>query len=318
MNNVLTVASLATVFIGTFYPLFAEMTAGAKISVGAPYFNAVYLPFMGLTLLLMAPASRLPWKKGDLKGALAGLWPVGVAAAALGAIALFVAAPRSSAAAAGVAVAAFAGGGAVLDFARRVRMFERGAPARIGALPRSYLAMTLAHFGLAVAALGVIGAGAWKQEIVSYANIGDVIRLGRTEARLDRVERRDGPNYDSEIAIFSIKSNGRPLGVVEAERQFYPVRGMQTTEAGILTRATGDYYFTIGEHKEGRGHVVRAWTHPLVLWMWIGAGIMAAGGAVAWLGRSGVGAKTSRTASGQSAARSQMVQSARSPADAGV
>ncbi|NWG71502.1 MAG: heme lyase CcmF/NrfE family subunit, partial [Parvularculaceae bacterium] len=281
VNNMLTVASLATVFIGTFYPLFAEVATGAKISVGAPYFNAVYLPFAGLTLLVMAPAAMLAWKRGDLKRAIRQLWPAAAAAAVAGVLGLIAVAPKSIAAAAGVALAVFAGCGALLDFLRRVRVAEMGAAARLRALPRSYLAMTLAHFGLAVAAIGVVGAGAWKEEVVTYAKVGDVIRLGRIEATLASVETRDGPNYESEAATFRLMRGGRAIGEVVSERRFYPVRGMQTTEAGILTRAFGDLYFTIGEFKEDSGHVVRAWSHPFVIWMWIGAGLMAAGGAAA-------------------------------------
>lgn len=281
VNNVLTVASLATVFIGTFYPLFAEVATGAKISVGAPYFNAVYLPFMALALLVMAPAAGLAWKRGNLERGLRNLWPAGAAALVMGTLAFALAQPKSAAAAGGVGLAVLAGGGALLDLVRRVRFRASGAGARLGALPRSYVAMTIAHFGLAVAAIGVIGAGAWKQEVITYANVGDVIRVGGVDAKLASVVGRRGPNYESEMAVFNLTRDGRALGEVRAERRFYPVRGMQTTEAGILTRAFGDYYFTIGEFQEGRGHVVRAWSHPFVLWMWIGALLMAAGGAAA-------------------------------------
>jgi cytochrome c-type biogenesis protein CcmF len=280
VNNALLVAACFTVFIGTFYPLFVDVLNGDKISVGAPYFNAVFLPFMALILLIVAPASALAWKTGKLGVALKRLWPAFAASLAAFTVALSVASPRSVIAASAVLLATLTGAGVALDFARRIKLHEKGAGARVRGLPRSYFAMCIAHVGLAVAAFGIIGASAWKLETITYAQIGDAIPLGRFQATLKAVTELDGPNYVAEAAHFDLTKDGRSLGAVVAERRFYPVRGMQTTEAGIRTSPGGDIYITIGEHQEGRGWVVRAWRHPLVIWMWVGAAMMAIGGAV--------------------------------------
>jgi cytochrome c-type biogenesis protein CcmF len=287
VNNVIMVASCATVFIGTFYPLFVDVMSGEKLSVGAPYFNLVFMPFMAFALLIMGPAATLAWKKGSVRDALSRVWPAAIVAIAALVLTLFIAAPRLVAAAAGVGLAVWAGGVAVLDFARRVRLFEKNAFARIGALPRSYLAMLTAHLGFAILAIGVIGVGVYKSETIAYAREGDVVSVGGFDAKLVSVVESQGPNYVAELSTFDISKDGRTLASLTAERRFYPVRGMQTTEAAIATDLAGDLYLTVGEFNEGRGWVVRAWRHPLTVWMWIGAALIALGGFVGMAGLAG-------------------------------
>jgi cytochrome c-type biogenesis protein CcmF len=157
----------------------------------------------------------------------------------------------------------------------------KDATARMGSLPRSYVGMTLAHIGLGVVALGVIGAGVWRTETIRLMRIGDVIEVGAYEAKLSEVVQSEGPNYVSEQARFNILKDGRRLRDMTAERRFYPVRGMQTTEAAIWTTLAGDVYLTLGEQSQVGGWAVRAYYNPLVFWLWFGAGVLAIGGATA-------------------------------------
>ena len=132
--------------------------------------------------------------------------------------------------------------------------------------------------------IGVIGVGGLKAETIVYAREGDVVSVGGFDARLVRVAQTQGPNYVSEFAHFEISRDGKSLPAMAAERRFYPVRGMQTTEAAIATDIAGDLYLTVGDFNEARGWVVRAWRHPLTIWMWIGAGLIALGGVVGMAG----------------------------------
>ncbi len=273
VNNMVLVAACATVFIGTFYPLFVEAATGEKLSVGAPYFNIVFPPFAALSFLIMAPAARLPWKRARLGEVLKSLWAAGLAGLAALLIAAFIASPKSAAAIVGAAAAVWAGAAMLFDFAKRARRTG------IGKLPRAYLAMSAAHLGVAIVAFGAIGAGAWKSETVVYAEVGDKISIAGFEATLASVDEIRGPNYAAERALFHIAQNGKASAPIIAERRFYPVRGMQTTEAGIRTGLMGDLYFAIGERND-KGYVVRAWRHPFVLCLWIGAGLMALGGMI--------------------------------------
>jgi cytochrome c-type biogenesis protein CcmF len=280
VNNVVLIAACATVFIGTFYPLFVDVIAGEKLSVGAPYFNIVFPPFAAILLLLVAPGSTLGWRKGNLREALRRVGPAGAAAGAAVLLLSWTSWPKEVAASIGASAAAWAGAGALAEIHARVRPFSTGAAARLSGLPRNFAAMSLAHLGLAVVALGVIGTSAWKSETAVYAREGDVVRVGQVEARLAEVRREAGPNYLSERARFEILQAGSPPRILTAERRFYPVRGVQTTEAAIATDAAGDLYLTIGEYKEGRGWTIRAWRHPLVGWIWFGAAVAAFGGII--------------------------------------
>ncbi len=278
LNNVIMVSACATVFVGTFYPLFVDVISGEKLSVGAPYFNLVFLPFMAVALVIISPAAALAWKRGSIKDALNRVAPAAIAAAALGGIALWISWPKNIAAALGVGLAVWTGGGALVDFSQRARLFEGRALSRFAGLPRSYVAMTIGHVGFAIVAIGVIGAGAFKSETIAYAREGDVVSVGGFDVKLTSVSEAQGPNYASEFASFEVSRDGKPLAPMTAERRFYPVRGMQTTEAAIATDLTGDLYLTIGDYNADRGWVVRAWRHPLTVWMWIGAALIALGG----------------------------------------
>ncbi len=284
LNNVILVAICAMVFLGTFYPLFAEILTGAKLSVDTPYFNIMFPPFAIALFFVLGPGVVLSWKRGDLRAAFIRLWPAGLAAAAALLISFWLAAPRSAAALAGVAFAAWAGGAVFIDLARRIRLGE-AAPAdslrRLGGLPRAYLGMAGAHLGLAVAAIGVVGAGAWQSEAIAYADIGDTMRVGGYDVTLQAVREEEGPNYLSETADFAVARNGRDIRTLSAERRFYPVRGMRTSEAGVWTTALGDLYFSLGERREGEGWAVHGYYKPFAVWLWAGGAMMALGGVIA-------------------------------------
>ncbi len=285
VNNVLLVTMTATVFIGTFYPLFIDVLTGERLTVGAPYFNAVFAPLTLLLLFAMAPGAVLAWKKGRLGAAFRQAAPAAGAAAVAMIIALWMTWPKSAAAAFAAGLAVWAGGGALIELARRVDLFSspKRSLARFAGLPRSFIGMTIAHVGMAVVIIGAMGAGVWRTETVRLMNIGDVISAGGYEATLKSVDEVQGPNFISETATFDISRNGRQLDSFAAERRYYPVRQMQTTEAAIRTTFFGDFYLSVGERQTEAGWAVKAWYNPLVLWLWLGSGLLALGGVVAAL-----------------------------------
>ncbi|MEO0696300.1 MAG: heme lyase CcmF/NrfE family subunit [Pseudomonadota bacterium] len=282
-NNIVVTVACATVFVGTFYPLFAEIATGEKLSVGAPYFNIVFAPFAMATLLVAPIATAMAWRKGDTVASFQRIWPAALAALGGLAIAAWLASPKTIVSLMTAALAVWAVAATGTDLVKRVKPATSGALGRLTSLPRSMIGMSLAHIGLGIVALGVVGVGAWKSDVFVYAQPGDTISIGGHEAVLTRVEDGIGPNYRKQTAHFDIQNDGRTVKQVAAEKRFYPVRGMQTTEAGIWTSAAGDLYFTLGDYNPERGYVIKAWHHPLTIWMWIGAGIMALGGIVsAW------------------------------------
>lgn len=285
-NNILMSVSCITVFVGTFYPLFYEIVSGGKLSVGAPYFNATFLPLMAILFFIIAPAAMLSWKRDTIGPALKRLWPAAIVGLIVLVFALFITWPKQVAATAGAGLAVWAMVGVLIDFVRRTSMGSVGFAAgirKIFSLPRPYLGMVTAHFGVAIIAIGVLGATVWRSEEILFLQPGGNIGVSGYEITLDDVTETQGPNYLSETANFTVNKNGRFQRSLSAERRYYPVRGMQTTEAGIWTTVMGDLYLTIGARNESAGHAVRAWFNPFAVWLWIGGGLIALGGTFAAL-----------------------------------
>jgi cytochrome c-type biogenesis protein CcmF len=146
-------------------------------------------------------------------------------------------------------------------------------------LPRSAWGTAVAHAGVGVTVIG-IAATAWDAEGLATLKVGERIRAGAYEAQLERVVPRQEANYRDDVAALRLFRNGRELGTVETMKRLYVTRGMPTTEAGILTDGLSQVYVSIGEiHPDGRIGM-RMYHKPLVLLIWLGAVVMAAGGAL--------------------------------------
>ena len=283
LNNLLLATACATVFLGTLYPLFLEALGGDKVSVGAPYFNATFVPIMAPLVVAMAIGPLLPWKRADLPGALGRLKAAALLAVAAAFAAVYLHRGGPLVAWLGMALAAWLAAGTLTDWTGRIKLFR--APAgeswrRARSLPRSAYGMTLAHFGLAVAIAGITASAAWKGETVRIMTPGDVADLGGYGYRLDGVETLRGPNYTSDTASFTVLRDGREVARLTPEKRRYDVQRRETTEAAIHTTGIADLYAVIGDPDGRGGWTVRIYHEPLVPWIWAGALLMVAGGAV--------------------------------------
>ncbi len=283
-NNVLLTASCATVFLGTFYPLFIDVMTGEKLSVGAPYFNIVFTPLAALMLALAAAGSIAPWKRAGV-GEIAGrLKYAGAAALAAVVVVAVVAERKLAAGAAGAGLAVWLAAGALTEIAERIKLFKQPLAKtlkRARGLPRASWGATLAHTGLAVFAFGAVAISIWKTEHVALMEEGATADVAGYTVTLKSVETLRGPNYEAERAVFEAsKQNGAPF-TLTGERRFYPVRRMQTTEAAIAPQLFGDLYISFGPNQNGAGWPVRLYFNPFVGLLWWGAAITALGGAVA-------------------------------------
>ncbi len=283
LNNLLLATACATVFLGTLYPLFLEALGGDKVSVGAPYFNATFVPIMAPLVVAMAIGPLLPWKRADLMGALGRLKFVALLAALAAFAAVYLHRGGPLVAWLGMALAAWLAAGTLAEWAGRLKLF--GAPAgdswrRARRLPRSVYGMTFAHLGFAVAIAGITASAAWKGEVVRIMQPGDVADLGGYNYRLDGVETLRGPNYTSDTASFTVLRDGREVARLTPEKRRYDVQRRETTEAAIHTTGMADLYAVIGDPDGHGGWTVRIYHEPLVPWIWAGALLMVVGGAV--------------------------------------
>ena len=281
LNNLLLVVSCAVVFIGTLYPLALEALTGDKISVGAPFFNATFGPLFLLLLLAVPFGPLLAWKRGDLPGVAQRL--MAAAGMALVCIGITFAIVRGGAVLAPfvVGIAAFVIFGALTDFRERSGLFKlplATALARARGLPRSAWGTMLAHLGLGVTLLGVVGETQFSSERIAEMKPGQTISLAGYDLRFERVEERKGPNYRDLVGRFTVLRGGEAIGVLEPSRRTFPSRATTRTEAALLDRRFSQLYLSLGDPAAGGTVAVRLYHKPLVLLIWLGTIIMVIGG----------------------------------------
>ena len=288
-NNMVLTLAAATVLLGTLYPLLLEaLTAGeSRVSVGPPFFNSTFAPIMVPLVLAVAAGPFLAWKRGDLRALLPKLVPAALAATAAIALTFALVPDGPALAPFGIGLAAWLAGGALAEFAGRIRLFAGAGDTwrRLKGLPRSAGGMTLAHLGLAVMIAGITGSSAWRLEMIGTVGIGGTLTEGAYAVTLDRINDGVGPNYSFQSGTLVVRRHGETVATLTPERRVYPVGGQSTTEAGIRTSWLADLYGVIGEPVAAPGEraadnawTVRFYVNPLVPWIWAGALLMVAGG----------------------------------------
>jgi cytochrome c-type biogenesis protein CcmF len=281
LNNLFLTTACATVLIGTLYPLALEVVTGAKISVGAPFFNLTFGPLFFPLLVAVPFGPMLAWKRGDLLGAAQRLLAAGVMG--LFVIALVWAWTRGGSALAPLAIglAAFVVGGAVSDLIERSGLFRvplATAMQRARGLPRSVSGTAFAHAGLGVALIGIVCETTWNSEYIATMRPNDVAKVAGYELKLDGLSPRQGPNFREMIASFTVSLDGQRLAVMTPSKRNFTTRAMSTTEAALLTRGVSQLYISLGDTTAEGTIGVRIYHKPLVLLIWLGPVLMAFGG----------------------------------------
>ena len=283
LNNVFLTVAAGVVLFGTLVPLIVSAFGGA-ISVGAPYFNTVFGPLFGVTLLVVPLGPLLAWKRGDLLGALERLWMVFVIAALIGLAVAWLNGATHLLAAVGFGVAAWVLVGAFAELWSRARFREVGLAVgfqRLAGLPRSTFGTALAHAGLGLTLLGIVSTSAFQSEAILEMKPGDTTTVGGYSVTFDGIRNTPGSNYSEMLATMTVRKGGTVRFIVSPSRRFYTARQMPTSEAGIRTHGLSQFYVTLGgEGRETGSVVVRMWEKPLVTLIWLGALVMMAGGAL--------------------------------------
>ena len=273
VNNLLLSACCATVVIGTLYPLALEAITGEKISVGPPFFNTVLIPIALPLALLMPIGQMLAWKRGDLRAALQRLrvaFALGMLAAAF--YGAWYGTPFLSVVAAGIAVYLVIG--SLSDLALRAK----GSFARLFGLPLSAWGTSIAHAGMGLTLLGLAATG-WGVETIIAMSPSTYYDVGPYKIAIEEISPRNGPNYSEIYAAMAVRYKGQTIAKIEPSKRFYQARQTQRSEAGIVTLGMGQVYASIGESHPDGTIDARLYWKPLVTLIWIGALVMATGGA---------------------------------------
>ena len=277
LNNILLCVAAFVVFIGTIWPLVAELAFDRKLSVGAPFFNLAFTPFMVALGVVLPFGAMLPWKRAKLGRVSRALIPGAVLALALLVLAWAMQTGRSALGPVGLMLGTWLVAGAAVDLWSRT---GRGADrlGRLRRLPRADWGKAVAHAGLGVAMIGIAAMLAWQQEDIRVVDTGDSVEIAGYTLTLDAVNRVEGPNYISTTGEVTLSRNGREIAQLRPEKRFYPVARMPTTEAAIDNGILRDVYVVIGDPQEAGGWAMRSYYKPLANWIWGGSILMALGG----------------------------------------
>ena len=282
LNNLLLAVSSFVVFIGTIWPMVAEMFWGRTISVGPPFFNAAFTPFAFAIAVALPIGAVLPWKRAQLGRAMRLM--SGVALLTIALLGLFYAlgTGRSLAGLITLALGVWLVAGAAVDLWQRTGQGREIAAkfGRLTRLPRADWGKALAHAGLGITFIGVGALVTYQIEDIRVAQIGEEFDVGAYHLTVRDVREVQGPNYISTMAFVEVAKDGRIVDLLTPEKRIYPVAGMPTTEAGIDSGFTRDVYVALGDPQLDGGWAVRTWIKPFANWIWGGAIIMALGGAL--------------------------------------
>jgi len=277
INNVLLVVAAASVLLGTLYPLVIDALGLGKISVGPPYFNAVFVPIMLPILVLVAIGPMARWKHDEPKAIIGKLWPAAVIAVLAGIALPWAAGGWNGAVALGLALVGWMVAALVLQAADRFK--------KPGAATPSWWGMQVAHFGLAVFVVGVTLVSNYQEERDVRMEPGDTVNVGNHQFKFLGVRASEGPNYQAWVGSFELYRHGRLLRTLHPEKRNYGMGTMPMTEAAIDVGLTRDLYVSLGEpltaDKENGAWAVRVYFKPFVDWIWGGALLMALGGFIA-------------------------------------
>ncbi len=279
LNNILLAVSAFVVFTGTVWPLVAEMAFGRKLSVGAPFFEAAFTPFMVVLSLVLPIGAMLPWKRARIGRLVKPLVPAAILAVLIALLAWTIQTNKTMLGPVGFLLGTWLVAGAAVDLASRT---GRGAVAerlaRLKRLPRADWGKFTAHSGFGITVAGIAGLMAWQVEDIRVAQIGEQFEVAGYAVTLTDVTREPGPNYMSTIGHMDVHKDGKLVASLQPEKRVYPVQAMPTTEAGIANGFWRDIYLVIGDPQGGGGWAVRTFIKPFANWIWGGTIIMALGG----------------------------------------
>ena len=282
-NNVLLTVAAGSVLLGTLYPLIVDALGGAKLSVGPPYFNLVFVPLMAPAMFLMGVGPVARWKKASLPDLVTRLrWAFVVSL--ISAVTLpFVFGQWKVLVSLGLLLAIWILATIVVNLWERVRVTSGQLTTfqKLRAQTRSYYGMQVAHLGVAVFIVGITLVTGYQTEKDVHMDVGDTVDAGGYQFRFDGVTNVNGPNYIAGRAEITVSRNGTEIEKMFPEKRNYTASGNVMTETAIDTGIFRHLYVSLGEPAGGGAWTVRVYYKPFVGWIWGGAILMALGGGLA-------------------------------------
>ena len=284
LGNILLTVACAMVLLGTLYPLLDQLIDLGKLSVGEPYFNAVFVPIMLPALVIMSMAPLMRWKNDSFERVAKQMVIPLFVALAVGFSMLFLE-KGSIMVALSIGLATLIVSSVVMSFVARVRN-KGGAFRALKKIPLSFFGMNLAHIGIAIFVVGVTFTESMSLQKDLRMERGDTITLGGYSFTFEGAKSHQGPNYIGyEGAMSVIGPKGEEVAVLTPEKRIYQVRGMPMTEAGIDAGLFRDLFVALAEQLDNGAWSLRVYYKPFIRWIWLGCIFMGLGGFVAVLDR---------------------------------
>jgi len=278
LNNLLLVVAAFAILLGTLYPLIIDFFGMGKISVGASWFNTMFVPLSVLLALIIGPGALSRWKADELKR----IGGQTVAAAIISlllafAVPLLHGGDMNWQVFLGIAVALWLITVTLTDVWKKCR----GQLSRIPSLGLSFQGMVLAHIGVAITIIGVAMVANYSEEKAARMAPGDIETLGAYQFEFVQAGHIEGPNFVSDAAPFRVTKDGKEISLLTPEKRRYNARGQIMTEAAIDVSLFRDVYISMGEPLDNGAWGMRLQVKPFMRWVWLGAIFMSLGGALA-------------------------------------
>jgi cytochrome c-type biogenesis protein CcmF len=285
-NNIILAVVMLTILLGTLYPLFADALGWGKISVGPPYFNAFFVPLMGILCLLMGIGPLTLWKKTGRDR----IWnlikhPIAVSVVLGLVFPALYGETYSIYSAIAVMIAVWIVSTLVVDIRHKTRN-AKSLLNGLARLTRSYYGMVVAHVGVAITLLGACLNTIYSDQRDLRMEEGERLALGRYEYHLVAIKGVQGPNYRAQQGQVDVYKDNRLVSSLYPEKRRYLSGGNVMTEAGIDSGFFGDIYVALGESLGVANSGKKAWAvrlhdKPFVNWIWLGSLLMGLGGLLA-------------------------------------
>ncbi len=289
-NNVLLAVICAAVLLGTVYPIIIEglISFGMiepinKVSVGAPYFNLVFVPLLMPLVFLMGIGPLARWKKANMPELLVRLRWAFASSLLVAIVVPLVMGEFQGWAFVGMLMAAWIMSTIWYGFRARFKGTKPDQPwgLRLKAIPRGYYGMQVAHLGVAVCIVGGTLVSNYQSDKDVRMDIGDTVEVGGYTFRFDGAIQTKGPNYTASQGMIRVLRDGHELMTLSPEKRVYTVQTMPMTEAAIDTGVWRDLYVSLGEPVSNGAWSVRVYHKPFVSWLWMGSILMTLGGVLA-------------------------------------
>jgi len=278
INNILLVVAMATILLGTLYPLLLDALGLGKLSVGPPYFNTVFVPLMVLVALFQVIGAFVHWKQDKAARITQHLRFAAIGSLFVGFVFVIMLADLTALKAAiGITMSAWIIFGAVAIIYNQVSK-KQNPWLSLRKLSRSFCGMSLAHIGLGITIIGVTISSIYSTELHEKMFPGDSVELGNYTFNFVDVKNHDGPNYQAHVGEIHIFKKGKQIAELNPEKRVYHVRNMPMTEAAIDPGITRDLYVSMGEPLGDGAWSMRFYYKPFIRWIWMGAIFMALGG----------------------------------------